>query len=378
MIDIKTSATEELEARMSAINTELDQPEADLDALTEEVRAIKDEMEARKAEAAKKAEIRDAVAQGAGTVINKVESEVKPTMTLDEIRASKEYIEAFANYIKTEDDKECRALLSTNVSGGQVPVPVIVDEIIHTAWERDAIMSRVRKTTIRGNLKVAFELSATGADVHTEGAAAPTEETITIGIVTMIPANIKKWIRISDEAIAMGGEAFVRYIYEELAYQIIKKEAALGIADITTAASTNSSTAVGVPEITQAPGINTIATAAAYLSDEADSPVVIMNRLSEVKFRAAYAAGNFAVDPYDGLPRIYTSALPAYDTATTGSTYAIVGDLNGLQYNFPEGEGVIIKWDDTTEAEKDLVKVVGRVYAAHEVVGLGHFVKVKK
>lgn len=377
-MEFKDMTIEQLNERRAAIAVETENEGADLDALEKEVRAINAEIEARKAEATKKAEIRSAVAQGAGTVINKIESEVKTTMTLDEIRASKEYIDAFANYIKTEDDRECRALLSENASGGQVPVPVIVDEIIHTAWERDAIMSRVRKTTIRGNLKVAFELSATGADVHTEGAAAPSEEVITIGIVTMIPANIKKWIRISDEAVAMGGEAFVRYIYEELTYQIIKKEAALGIADITTAGTTNTSTAVGVPEISQAPGINTIATAAAYLSDEADNPVVIMNRLTEVKFRDAYANGNFAVDPYDGLPRIYTSALPAYDTASTGSTYVIVGDLNGLQYNFPEGEGVIIKWDDTTEAEKDLVKVVGRVYAAHEVVGLGHFVKVKK
>ena len=28
-------------------------------------------------------------------------------MTNEEVRASKEYLDAFANYIKTEDDKEC-------------------------------------------------------------------------------------------------------------------------------------------------------------------------------------------------------------------------------------------------------------------------------
>ena len=33
---------------------------------------------------------------------------------------------------------------------------------------------------------------------------------------------------------------------------------------------------------------------------------------------------------------------------------------------------------DLSEAEADLVKVVGRVYAAHAVTGLGHFTRIKK
>ena len=122
-------------------------------------------------------------------------------MTNTEVRASKEYVDAFARYLISENDAEVRSLLTENVSGS-VPVPAIVDEIIRTAWEKSDILSRVRKTNIRGNLKVAFELSADGAYVHTEGTAAPTEESLTLGIVTMIPKNIKKWIRVSDEAIA--------------------------------------------------------------------------------------------------------------------------------------------------------------------------------
>ena len=377
-MEIKEMTIEQLEERKAAIAVELDGEGADLDALEAEVREIKTELEARKTEEAKKAEIRKSVAEGSGETIQTFPKEEKHTMTLNEIRASQAYIDAFANYIKTEDDREVRALLLTENVSGTVPVPVIAEEVIRTAWERDGIMSRVRKTYIKGNLKVAFELSATGAEVHTEGQAAPTEETLLLGIVTMVPANIKKWIRFSDEVMAMTSEAFIRYIYDEITYQIVKKEAALAVADITTAGTTNTSTAVGVAEITAAPGVNTIANAAAYLSDEAENPVVIMNRLTEVNFRAAYAAGSFAVDPFDGLPRIYTSELPAYSTASTGSTYCIVGDLNGEQFNYPEGAEVILKWDDMTEAEKDLIKVVGRVYAAHAVTGLGHFTRIKK
>jgi hypothetical protein len=75
---------------------------------------------------------------------------------------------------------------------------------------------------------------------------------------------------------------------------------------------------------------------------------------------------------------IYSDALPAYADASANDVYAIVGDLFGEQVNYPNGDGVVIKYDDTTEAEKDLVKVVGRQYAAHGVTKPGMFVNVKK
>ena len=124
--------------------------------------------------------------------------------------------------------------------------------------------------------------------------------------------------------------------------------------------------------------MNTIPTAFANLTDEARNNVVIMNRLTYADFQAAYAAGNFAVDPFMGMTVLYTSALKAYSAASSGEVYAIVGDLGGAQVNYPEGEGVIIKWDDLSEAEADLVKVVGRQYAAHAVTGPGRFVNVAK
>lgn len=373
---------EEIEQRLSEISGELEKPEADLDALKEEVRKLTEEKNALKQKAAEAEEVRKKVAEGAGVEIEsrKAEPMEEKHMTFEEIRNSQNYINAYAEYIKTGDERECRQIFMTeNVStNGQLPVPVLVDQIVRTAWERDEITRRVRKTYFRGNLKVAFELSATGAVVHTEGSAAPTEETLTLGIVTMLPANIKKWIRISDEAVAMGGEAFLRYIYDELTYQIIKKLAELIVADITGAPAASTATSVGVPKVTLAPDVNTIATAVANLSEEARDNVVIMNRLTEVQFRAAYAAGNFAVDPFAGLTRVYTSALPAYSAASAGAVYAIVGDLSGAQVNYPEGEGVVIKYDDLTEAQADLVKVVGRQYAAHAVTAPGRFVNIAK
>ena len=375
-MEFANKTIEELEARKLAIASEMDAEGADLDALTDEVRRINAEMETRKAAEAKKTEIRKAVAAGKGQVIESAPKTERKSN--DEIRSSEAYINAFANYIKTGNDKECRSLLTENVSG-QLPVPTFLDNIIRTAWEKDDILSRVRRTDIRGNLRVPFELSASDAYVHTEGTTAVTEESLTFGVVTMTPANIKKWIKISDEAVAMGGETFLRYIYDELTYKIIKKLASLVIADVTGSPSASDADEVGVAQVTLAPSVTTIPTAVANLSDEASEVVVIMNRLTEVEFISAYAAGNFAVDPFAGLRKVYTSALPSYSTAEAGTgVYAIVGDLRGCQVNFPEGDDVIIKWDDLSLAESDLVKVVGRIYAAHDVTGPGMLVNIIK
>lgn len=376
-MNIKEMTVEQLEERRSAIVAELDKPDANLDALEKEAREIKEELETRKADEAKKAEIRSSIAKGEGTVMQNFKQEVPAVKTDEEIRSSAEYCEAWKNYVMTGNDTECRTLLTTQVSG-TVPIPVILEGGIQTAWENDPIMSRVRRTFVRGNLKVAFELSADGAYEHVEGTTAPTEESLTLGVVELIPKNIKKWITISDEVVAMGGEEFVRYITDEITYQIVKKAAALGIADITGAGTQNGSSAIGVPQVTEAPGLTTIAEAAAHLSDQATNVVIVMNRLTEVEFTKAYAAGNFAVDPFAGLPRIYTSALPAYNAASASAVYAIVGDLSALQYNYPEGDGIVLKYDDTTLAEKDLVKIVGRQYAAHAVTACGRFCNVKK
>lgn len=374
-MEFKDMTIEQMETRKAAIAEEMNAENADLDALADEVRRINAEIETRKAAEAKREEIRKAVASGMGQT---KETAPAAKMTNEEVRNSAEYINAFADYIKTGDDRECRSLLTENVSG-QLPVPKFIDGIIRTAWENESILSRVRKTYIKGNLRVPFELSADGAYVHTEGTTAVTEESLTFGIVDMVPANIKKWIKISDEAVAMGGEPFLRYIYDELTYQILKKLSALVIADITGSPSSSDDDEVGVKQVTLAPSVTTIPTAVANLSDEASNLVVIMNRLTEVEFISAYAAGNFAVDPFAGLTRLYTSALPSYSTASAGSgVYAIVGDLRGAQINFPEGDDVIIKWDELSLAEFDLVKVVGRIYAAHDVTGPGMLVNIIK
>lgn len=377
-MEIKDMTIEELEARRAAIATELDAPDADLDALEAEARSIKEELESRKAAEAKRNEIRSAVAAGAGEVREKITvTEEKKMPNLEEVRSSKEYINAFANYIKSGKDDECRALLTTLVSG-QVPVPTVIEGRIRTAWERNGLMALVRKTYVPGILKVGFELSADPAYVHTEGATASTEEALTFGVVTMPPASIKKWITISDEALDLGGEEFLYYVYDELTYQIAKKAQSELIAKITALTSSATSTAVGVGVVAGTPSVGIVAAAIGSLSDEASNPVIVMNKGTWAQFKAAQYGASYAIDPFEGLDVHFDNNLPVYSTAgTTGSAWMIVGDFGvGAHANFPNGDDINIKYDDLSLAEKDLVKLVGREYVGLGIVADHAFCKV--
>ena len=383
-MEIKDMKIEDIEKRMAEIEAEKEAPEADIEALTEEVRSMNE----RKQELIKAAEERqanlDAIVEG------KVETEVKETfeeerkaMTNMEVRNSAAYINAYANFIKSNDDAECRSLLTENVSGS-VPVPELVDEIVRTAWEKDDITRLVKKTFIKGNLKIGFEYSATGAAVHTEGQNAPDAETLVLGVTELVPVSIKKWITISDEAMDLTGEAFLRYIYDELTYQIAKKAADELIADIlacgTVSTTSGSSHLCAVPAIASTNvAIGLVASAIGNLSDEAANPVVVLNKQTWSAFMAVKYAGNYSVDPFEGLPVAFSSKLKSFSAATTGEAFAIVGDFGvGAQMNFPNGQEISFKYDDLSLAEADLVKIVGREYVAHDVVAPKAFVRINK
>ena len=336
------------------------------------------------AEAEKRQAELDAIAKDEiETEVKETFEEERKTMTDMEVRKSAAYVDAFANYIKSNDDTECRSLLTENGSGS-VPVPELVDEIVRTAWEKDDITRLVKKTFIKGNLKVGFEYSATGAAVHTEGANAPDAETLVLGVTELVPVSIKKWITISDEAMDLTGEAFLRYIYDELTYQIAKKAADELIADILacdTVSTTSGSTHLcGVPAVaTTAVSLGLVASAIGNLSDEASNPVVVMNKQTWAAFKAVQYAGNYAIDPFEGLPVAFSSKLKSFSAATTGEAFAIVGDFGvGAQMNFPNGQEITFKYDDLSLAEADLVKIVGREYVAHDVVAPKAFVRINK
>ena len=382
-MDYKTMEAAALEERLSQIVEEATEEKSleELKAYEEEQRAIKAELEERKAAEAERRATAEAIVKGAGEVTETIESvEERKDMDNIEIRNTKAYIDAYANYIKTENDAECRALLTENVNGGTVPVPEFVYDVVKTAWERDEITRRVRKAYLKGNVKVGFEISSTGATKHTEGGNAVTEETLVMGTVAMIPASYKKWISISDEVYDMRGEEFLRYIYDELTYQIAKSVANDLLDKIMACgtAATTTQVAVGSIKATQI-AVGLVASALGNLSDEAANPMVVMNKATWSAFKAAQYAASVPVDVFEGLPVAFSNHLKSFAAATTGDAYVIVGDFgHGALANFPNGEEITFKFDDQTLMTQDLIRILGREYVAIEPVASGAFVQIVK
>lgn len=372
--EIKALDLAGIEKRMSEIRNEIDTDGADIDALTAEVDAIEARKNELKANAKKFKDIKDKVSAEKRTALENHKEMEK--MDVKEVRNSKEYIHAYANYIKTGKDAELRSILTENAaaeSTAKIPVPEIVVSTISHAWGDLKILSRVTRTELKGVVKVGVETQADDAQIHKEGTAAVTEESLTLKIVSMVPETIKKYITVSDETLDMDDGAFLEYVYSELAHKIFKKAEDTVVADIV--ADTDKLTVTMEPAGTVTDFINAVS----KLSDEATNPVVIMNKQSYAYYKGLAMASNYAVDPFDGMEVLFNNTLsPVTGTTITKGNYAVVGDLRGYQVNFPNGTDVSFKYDDLSLAEKDLVKIVGRLPIGHGVVSFKHFVSLKK
>lgn len=369
-MDFKEMTIEQLEERKAAIPTELDNEDADLNALEEEVKGINAELESRKEAEAKRVEIRAEVAKGEGTVMAKIEEvQEEKEMSNTEVRSSKEYKDAYGELIKKNYDldklnEEMRALLTTNAAeDGMIAVPTGVDDKIRTAWENDEIMSRITRTFFKGNLKVGHEAAAGPAVVHSEGGDAVDPEDLTIAYVELVPAMLKKVVEVSDEVLAINS-TLVDYLYDEIEYQIVKLAASTAVGKIVASSMTASSTLEGASATTA-----DIVKAVGKLSGEAVNPVVITTRATAADIKAAALSAHYGYDPFDGMPVLYTDS-----TSLNGAAF-LIADLSAVQANFPEGDGAKFKFDELTKADDDIVRIIGRLYAGIDVVAPGRTVK---
>jgi len=342
---------EDIQTRMSEIEKEIETDGADLEALNAEV----DQLNARAAEIEARAnsekELRAKVAGLNVKPVEKIEEKEERKESMEkENRAQLE--DALAEYLKGRATPEQRAmLLSTNATNGTVKVSDIVDDYIWTDWDKSSILSRVRKVYVQGNYSVGYEVSATGAVEHTEGANAPTEETLTLAYVEFVAKYFKKWIRVSDTVLALKGRAFLDYLFDEFGHQLAVALENAVVAEIE--ASTLSA------QVTN-PIDNTAAMAGfAALSDEATNPVVIISKANYAAImNARTTAGAKIEDPFNGMEVMFNNTV----------TGMLVGDLDGVVANFPEGEDFKFIVDENSLAEQDLVKIVGKILAAIHLV----------
>lgn len=365
--DFSTKEMQELEARRAEIVEQATEERTleELNAFKAEKTAIDEEIAKRQKAEAERRTIADAIASDAVETVPVTETRKENKMENIEIRNTKAYVDAFANYVKTGDDTECRALLTDGVSG-TVPVPEFVTEVIAERLRGSRILSLVRRMSVKGNVKASFEISAPAATPHTEGGEAVAEEALTLGIVTMIPKTMKKWVSFSDE-VADNSEAFLRYIYDEITRGIIKAREKAVIDAILAAPQVATATAPAVAKTGSASGaLADFVNARALLSDAAEDLVIIVSPSDYAAYRTLQMGANYGVDPFDGREVIINA----------NATVPIIGDLGGVIENLPNGDDVEFKYDDTTLMTSDMVRLLGRQPSAIAVVGNLYFAKV--
>lgn len=331
------------------------------------------------------------------TAIEERKSQMENTNVLE----TKEYNQLYADMIRGKvDEKEVRNFLKRDdptpgLSTGttNVPIPVIMQGYVETAWYTYGKFSKLVSETFEpAILKIPVETEASGASWHTEGGDAPAEEYITLGQIILQPKMIKKWISLTDELMAMSAEDFLRYVADELVYRVILAldEAIINRTDM------NGLGVIGIvgnsytETVSKAISFNVINEAIANLVTFEDLTVAmnpktffenfmgLTDQVGNPIFRVVHDNENRPQYYLSGYRVEFTQALPAYNDATAGQAYAVVGNFRrGYRLNYPQGRNVITLVDPYTLATKDLVRMIGRLYVAGNVVKPKHFAELK-
>lgn len=217
-MEFKTMETEALIERKKSISIESEAEGADLDALEAEIRAINEELEARRAEEAKKAEIRNAVAEGEGEVIKTFENmeEKREMFTVDSI----EYRDAWTKSIcKLPMNEEERAALTS--AGAVIPTTTV-----NAVWDKlvaDApLLAKVDLTRFRTYVRFPVATTNNAATSQAVGGTI-SESSDVIGYVDLIPNEYVKLLTVGTDIENMAISAIHDWIVDNLAGQISAK-----------------------------------------------------------------------------------------------------------------------------------------------------------
>lgn len=206
MKKIEEMTVEELRARRAEIRTELEKPDADLDALEQEAAAISERMQAFEKEERRKG-IAQAVADGAGEQRENPMKEDART-----VRAN-EFVKTHRMSVKVE---ETRALLVSGINDKQgAKYSSIVD------------MVSIVDCGGMGKNRVAYEKKeAEEADAQTEGQSATTKEG-EFGYIDIAPTSVAVLAQISKQAKKQSPLNYAGKVQEHAVGSLRKKTSAL-------------------------------------------------------------------------------------------------------------------------------------------------------
>ena len=216
-MDFKEMTIEELTERRTAITAELDAPDADLDALEEEARAIKEELEARQTAEAKRAEIREAVAGGAGEELPIPEiittKEERKMFSVDSIEYRDAWTKKMVNRDLTEEERS--ALSSAGAVIPTMTVNAVWDKLVKPA----TLLSKVDVTQIPTYVRYPKATTNSAASSSTVGATI-TESSDVIGYVDLVPNEYVKLLTVGADIDHMAISAVHDWIVDNLTGQI--------------------------------------------------------------------------------------------------------------------------------------------------------------
>ena len=227
-MDFTKMTVEELEARKLAIGEEAEAEGADLDALTEEIRGINAELEARKETAQKKAELRNEVANGKGTVV----VEVPKTSIMEERKMfetnSIEYRDAWTKRIvgRELNEEERAALTSAGAVIPTMTVNAVWDKLTGPADLLGKVDVSQFPTYVRfpkATTKAAATAQAVGTTI--------TESSDVIGYIDLIPNEYVKLLTVGADIDHMAISAVHDWIVNNLVDSIraeINKDIVVG------------------------------------------------------------------------------------------------------------------------------------------------------
>ena len=248
-MEFKNMSSEELFERRSAIVTELDAPEADLDALEAEVRAINEELETRKNNEAKKAEVREAIASGEQPA-EKIK-DFKEVTKMDERIFTPDTVEYRDAYLKNLQGKPMSMEERTALSGASYVIPTETLNKVYGLLEENELIREIDALYIPGYVSVPKAATVNDASWIGMGSAS-TDSADAMGTVSLTAKKLIKTIEITADIQAMSIPRFQGWLVEKLAQ---KMEAAICAAIVNGAGSSTVPQGVGQCGITTSTAI---------------------------------------------------------------------------------------------------------------------------
>lgn len=283
-MDIKDMLMEDVEKRLSEIRENLKAPEADLDALEQEI----DQLEARKKEILEAAEERrtklEEIAERHSKELEEKEDKVsEKRFGID----SKEYRDAFmANLVGRATDEQRAILADNSAYGDGLSLPVALDERV---WDQihteHPILADVK--TIRSGMPIKVTKMTPAAITKKMDSATTSEQTFTSAEVVLVGADYHTYVTLSYAEAKMSQGAMEDFLVGEVADAIGEALAKDVFARVLSDAGTGQ-------RVTPASGdtLFTSVKAALALATQAGKPVIYAPATSYYEVVGAIAQGS--------------------------------------------------------------------------------------